>query len=65
MSEAKELSSEVVLETAATRLNAVPQPQDPNLVEHGGSGDSTDPRNWSPARKWGIVVLLSGISLVT
>jgi len=54
------LSEETVEETAAQG-----EQEDPDIVWWDGPDDNQNPMNWSPARKWGAVVIVSVITLLT
>jgi len=41
------------------------EPQDPNIVWWDGDDDPKNPMNWSSARRWGTVAMVSGITFLT
>lgn len=58
-------------ESSALTISASPpgegsqQPQDPNVVFWEGRDDPANPMNWSPAKKWGSIMVVSGITFLS
>lgn len=38
---------------------------DPNIVDFDGPDDPANPMNWSPAKKWGAIAVVSAITFLT
>lgn len=53
------------IESATTTTDPRAQPEDPNIVEYDGPNDPENPKNWSHAYKWTLLMILSGMSLTT
>ena len=65
MHEEKEPSHQKDIEGANTAIDIRAQIEDPNLVEYDGPNDPQNPKNWSGAYKWTLMMILSGMSLTT
>ena len=65
MHELREPPSEKSIEAPAICQDNTDQLEDLNLVEYNGPDDPENPKNWSRAYKWTLMIILSGMSLTT
>lgn len=46
-------------------LPTVPNSASESFVDYDGPNDVCNPRNWSKAYKWSLMVIISGLSMTT